>query len=408
MSHFFNHLERDLVDAARRQSSKAAPRRRTRLSLALAAALLLATCATAAGATYLVLRASPIAPFADRDLTPEQRVAAGSSRVLDLRAADPDGHRPPWALRVARSRSGLLCGAVGQVADGTEFGIVGLDQRFRAVPEANADACGQEDPDGVSLLGTRVFAADGDRDVRTVVNGLAGARLERVTVAERGGVPRELPRSPEGAFLLALRGYPEDAQPVVALRWTGGRTARYALAASPFLAPDPLAGGAWRIEAFTGGAGGSRVVRRRSGRRVRVPRFSCVSFRTARQERRHVVSPQLCGRADYSPGPDRTLYFGSRRLSGRPARYSPERGYRNAHPPRTALWGEVGPRLVREVEVSAPGERRVVTPAPSGGFLAVFDPRVDPASLRVEVRYRSGRVVRYGASHGLDRTEELQ
>ena len=86
--------------------------------------------------------ASPIAPFAPSDVTPEQRVAPGTSAVCTLRAADPERGQPAWTLRLARSDTGLECSTVGQVHDGA-FGLVGLDGAFRALPEANADACGE-------------------------------------------------------------------------------------------------------------------------------------------------------------------------------------------------------------------------------------------------------------------------
>ena len=206
MSRFFDDLERDLVRAA---AARARPARRSFAAFGLTVALVLGVAGTAAGGTYLALRNSSIAPFAASDVTPEQRVAPGTSRVPDLRAADPEPGQPPWTLRVSRSDTGLQCSAVGQVKDGA-FGLVGLDGVFRELPEANADACGEPG----TLLGTRIFAAKRSRDVRTVVNGVAGEDLERVTIAVAGGQPRTVPHSAEGGFAFALRGYPEDAQPV--------------------------------------------------------------------------------------------------------------------------------------------------------------------------------------------------
>src|SRR4029079_17552617 len=98
--------------------------------------------------------ASPIAPFARSDTTPEHRVAPATSVVSTLRAADPESGLPAWTLRLARSETGPQCSTVGQVHEGA-FGLVGLDGAFRTLPEANADACG----DPGTLFGTRVFAA---------------------------------------------------------------------------------------------------------------------------------------------------------------------------------------------------------------------------------------------------------
>src|SRR4051794_34761732 len=129
--------------------------------------------------------ASPIAPFAPADTTPEQRVAPATSAVSALRVPDPERGQPAWTLRLARSETGLQCSTVGQVRDGT-FGLLGLDGAFRALPEPNVDACAE--PGAIS--GTRVFAAKGSRDVRSVVYGVAGPAVARVTVALAGGKPR--------------------------------------------------------------------------------------------------------------------------------------------------------------------------------------------------------------------------
>ena len=136
---FFEDVERDLVRAAAKRVRS--PRRRF-AAFALTGTLVLGVAGTAAGGTYLALRASSIAPFAAADVTPEQRVAPGTSRVLDVRAADPDADAPPWTVRVSRSHAGLVCTTVGQALNG-EFGLVGLDGTFRALPEANADAWGR-------------------------------------------------------------------------------------------------------------------------------------------------------------------------------------------------------------------------------------------------------------------------
>ena len=110
-----DELGAELTAAFHRAEAGAAPRRRRPVrSLALAGALLVLLAATAGAATYYALRASTIAPFSAADVEPSQRVAPGTSRLLGLRAADPASGEPPWALRVARSQAGLVCGTVGQ------------------------------------------------------------------------------------------------------------------------------------------------------------------------------------------------------------------------------------------------------------------------------------------------------
>ena len=405
-----DELQVDLIAGMRAAEARNRPRLRSLRPVLVAALLITLLAATAAAATYYVLRASPIAPFKPSDSTPEQRVAPGTSRVLPLRAPDPAAGTPPWALRLARSQTGLLCGTVGQV-DGDEFGIVGLDGRFRTLPEPNADSCGEPDAHGLALLGTRVFDAPHDADVRTVVNGAGGPDLERVTIAVRGGAPEPVEHGAEGAFLRAYAGFPEDLQPVITLHFAGGSTRRYALATSPFVVPDPLGGPAWKITASVGG--GPVRVRHDAGRVYRLPVYSCVQFATARYRETgdNATSPALCGHARYDVGrPARTLYYGARRLEGRRRRARDiHAGAWNGHEPRTALWGEAGRDTVRELIVTGPnGLRRTVRPAVNGAFLVVLDPSIDPGALRVEVRFRDGRVLRTGPDHALVDPEELR
>jgi hypothetical protein len=221
-----DELRGDLIVAMHAAEAPAPRRLRSLRPLAVAAIALALLAATAGAATYYVLRASPIAPFKPTDTTPAQRVAPGTTHVLELRAADPSSGAPPWALRLARSQTGLVCATVGQVEAGA-FGIVGLDGRFRALPEANTDTCSAPNGDGLALLGARVFDADDPGDVRTVVYGVAGQDLEAASVAVRGAGRRQLEIGPDGSFLWALRGQPGvvDAR----LRYASGRTRAYPL-----------------------------------------------------------------------------------------------------------------------------------------------------------------------------------
>jgi hypothetical protein len=376
-SGFFDDVERELVRAAKVRIRIRRLRRAS--ALGFVAALLLGAGATAAAGTYLALRNSSIAPFAADSTTPEQRVEPGTSRVLAIQAADPARGVPRWVLRVSRSAAGLQCSTVGQLSGGA-FGLVGLDGRFRELPEANADACGDD------LLGTRVFSARRTKDVRTVVYGVAGPELQRVTVAVAGAKPRTLRHTAEGGFLAVLRGYPEDAQPVVTLQ-RDGRTKRYAFAVGGFVVPDPLGGRAWKLNAFVSGTPKRRA--RQTG---------CITFMTARAVpgEANVSSPPVCGLEAARPGvsPD-TLFFTTRRLSGdrQPGRGSFFRGDWNHHPARTAVWGSA--RGHRRIVVRAPGATRVVSPKLNGGFLVLFAPSVDPAAVSVEV---DGQ--RYGSTFG--------
>lgn len=368
---FFDAVERDLVRAAAKRARS--PRRRF-AAFALTGTLVLGVAGTAAGGTYLALRSSSIAPFASSDLTPEQRVAPGTSLVLAPRAPDPEAGVPPWAVRISRSSTGLVCTTAGQVS-GDAFGLVGLDGTFRAVPEANADACGS----GV-LLGTRVFAADDRDEVRTVVNGYAGGGVERVTIAVGDGKPRPVQLSPEGGFVHVLRGYPEDSAPVVTLHSAAGDR-RYAFAGGDgYTFVDPEGGPAWRL------SGTSYGISKRGQRPSRTQPM-CMSVTPARHApvqhdpgTRAVPSkaPLVCGRAPARPGVKLDpLFFAVRSFSG-----------------RTAVVGNATKR--RAVTVTAGGFTKTVEPRLNGGFL-VFLPKRGDVTVTVDGK-------RYGASHGTVKT----
>jgi hypothetical protein len=375
---FFDDVERELVRAARVQNRVRRLRRGT--AVAFAAALILGAGGTAAAATYLALRSSSIAPFSAESTTPEQRVAPGTSRVLDLRVPDPTKGVPPWTLRVSTSASGLTCTTVGQLS-GSAFGLVGLDHAFRELPDANADACA-EDP-----LGTRVFYAPKPKDVRTIVYGVGGEALDRVALSVAGGAPKTLRHTPEGGFAAVLRGYPEDNQPVVTLE-RGGRTKRYAFADGGFVVADPLGGRAWKLTAM---AVGTSPGQKRPDRQV-----GCMSFANARPVpgEPNVSSPPVCGLEPARPGvPPKALFFTTRRLSGDTKDGSFLAGDWNHHAPRTAVWGIA--RSYHHVVVRAPGITREVAPKFNAGILVILPPSVDPSSVSVEV---DGK--RYGNTFG--------
>jgi hypothetical protein len=362
-------------------------------ALVVAGLLVLLVAASSAAATLFVLRGSPIPAPSPRDVPPEQTPVPASARLAPQRAADPGGG-PPWALRIARSRTGFLCSTVGQVVGG-QFGLVGLDRRFRTLAAGIVDGCGQERHNAASLVGARVFDAHHGRDVRTVVNGVAGPQLRRVIV-EAGGVRRDVPVSAGGVFVTALRGYPEDLGIRVALSFADGHVERHPFGVSDSVVPDPTGGRAWRVEAFQFG----RAIPARCARPGRHhacpppggPTEVCVRFRPARQTRNPPFSEAVCGRfAD--PRRRSGYFFGVRREVPGPA-FVPGDFYAAGwkhHPPRTAVFGIAGEDVTR-VDVDGPGGRRHVVIAPGGAFVSVYGPDVRPADLAVRVTLRGGRV----------------
>jgi hypothetical protein len=392
MTDFIDGLERDLVDAARRRRDAAAAAGRQRRGvplrgMLLAAALFVLAAGSAAGGTLLVLRGSAIP--VPRDVPPEQTPEPGSAHVSDLRVRDPQPGAPPWTLRIARSRTGLVCSTVGQIVDG-QFGLVGLDHRFRSFDEGVSDSCGAERHGAASLVGARVFDSGNLRDVRTVVSGVGGDSLRRVRLSLASGRRINVPIGAGGVFVAVLRGYPEDLGVTATLVSANGRREVHPFGVSPFVVPDPAGGRAWRV--FAGAMSGDAR--------------TCVSFAPARQRPHGPRSPSACG--DLGTGRhQRGWFFAVRRITpgtgGPPFDPVDNRGDWGSHPPRTAVWGNVG-EDVRSVAVRL-GTGVVHRPAirPARFFLVMFGPHADPRDVTVTLRLRNGRtVVRHGSDGLVD------
>ncbi len=136
-------LERDLRESAirreHRQDAEPHPskgkrsrslhmRRLVPLPLALIIALLLLT-AIALAASGVIPIGSPVRPTGP--LSPgvgEGIPLPGHSRLLSLRAPDPDGG-PPWGIRILRTTRGLVCLQLGRIQN-NELGLLGIDSAF--------------------------------------------------------------------------------------------------------------------------------------------------------------------------------------------------------------------------------------------------------------------------------------
>lgn len=375
-------FQRDVQRGRRRRRRG---RRRTLRSVAIAVILLLLLAAAAAAGTLWVLRGSPIPSPAERDVQPTMRPLAGSQHVLALRAPDPAGG-PAWGMRVGRSQTGMTCTTVGQVVDSV-LGIVGLDGRFRALPEGVLDSCGQEQRDAAALIGARVFDAKRHEDVRTVVNGVGGPALRSATLLTATG-RQPIAVGEGGAFLVAVRGYPEDAALRVELRFASGHRQVVNLGADRGVGPDPSDAGAWKVEA--------NVFAPYEG--------TCVAFFAARPSASSPTAPRACGRAVSRRNRTQRdpYYFAIRRL--RPGDHGlvteiPWSWRR--FPPRTAVWGSVRRDVVSAVIVHGPDGARPVRPAVNGAFLAVYGPDVRADQVGVEIVMRDGRHLTFRTSTGL-------
>ena len=250
-------------------------------------AVLVVTGTAAAGLTALT--GSPIPAPLRSDDTVTVWPTDGASQLAAVRSADPAGG-PAWGVRVGKADGGLVCAGVGQV-QGDALGIVGRDGRFRALPEQLGGGCVTAPTPGNPIVTTRAVAGD-RRDVygapldgTTVLYGVGGDRLRRVVVRTPDGRARPLKADGDGVFVLALRGLPEQAQPVVDLTWDGGRRRRVDLRRLSNV-PDPEGGAAWTV------SGSDQVATTATAGRRAAPRIGPACFTVVS---RAGGVPRLCG-----------------------------------------------------------------------------------------------------------------
>lgn len=368
-------------------------------SIAIAVLLLVVICGTAAAGTLLVLRGSVIPAPAPRDVPLEQTPVPDSARVAPERGRDPDAG-PDWAVRVARSRTGLICSTVGQV-DGGEFGLVGVDRRFRRLAVGIVDGCGLERENAASLIGARVFDAPEPAHVRTVLNGVGGPDLRRVRVTAAGRT-RPVAVGEGGVFLAAFRGYPEDLAIDVDLRFADGHVERHPFGASPDVLLDPAGGQAWRASNVIlsrqppAGCRGVNIRRSRCAKARFAPQQTCTVVRSARESADRASSTGACGLLKPTPTGRlrRTGYFFAIRRESRAVRRRvrlPLGGGPWRASPRTLVLGAAGDD-VRRVDVLGPRGTVRAKKRSGGSFAVIFGPETVPHQLRVRVTTVDGLV----------------
>jgi hypothetical protein len=357
----------------------------TRRTLLLAVVLVLLLAGVAAAA-ILITQGAPLPAPNPVDLQASGVPVPSSVRLAGLDAPDPNPAEPPWDIRLSRTRAGETCTAVGQVLNG-QFGIVGLDHVFRALPLGGVDACGVHAPDGPVLAGARVFVGASSQTARTVVNGVAGAGARSVTVYGPGG-GRALRLGPQGSFITVYAGYVEEVRPRVVVVTRDGASHTIAFAqSSAFEVADPDGGSPWEVsgEADIGPgaypdencAQASQELGRSDPSRYEAP-----------------LTPEVCGR------------LGSRPLFVLMRRFVPGSGEHTGFPwgnspARTLVYGAAAPR-VASLSLSRAGAPRSLAIDPHGGvFIAVLDGHVDPRSLTLTARLRDGRTISYRHSTGL-------
>ncbi|WP_027005667.1 hypothetical protein [Conexibacter woesei] len=331
--------------------------------VALGAVLLAAGVAAAA---IVGLRATVVPGPSPEDVAPQEIVVAASARVLGVRAQDP-GDGSVWALRSARTRDGEVCLTVGQ-ARGGDFGLVGLDGKFRLLAPELADGCGiRVGGDALTLSGARTFAAAKRSDVRTVVYGL-GAKLRGVTLRV-GATTRKVPVTRDGAYAVALAGYPEDRPVHVALRYADGHTGTLDYGSNRRLVTSP---------------GGLPALRLDGGIVDSARHTPCLEVTAARHVPGAGSGPTACGPDSRPWGTVRAVRPGH----GRWGRF----------PARTLAWGSWprGHTKLGAVTVRSPaGTVRARILGERHTFLAVLPARVNPRDVTVTLTPERGAPVTF-------------
>lgn len=356
-----------------------------RLGVALACLALLVLAAAATAAVLLIQQGSPLAPPHAQDLRSSGIPLPGSVHLAGIDAPDPDSSNPAWDLRLSRTRTGETCTAVGQVVGG-QFGIVGLDHVFRALPLGSVDSCGADTPNGPILLGAHDFIGSTAGAARTVLSGVAGSGARSVT-AYAHGERRRLQLGPQGSFITVYAGAAETVRPRVVVVTRDGHAHTIALEQSAaFEVADPSGGSAWAASAEADVEAGA------------FPDEDCVQVtrEPSQSEPSQVtlpLTPEICGRLSRSP-----LFVQIRRfVPGEDAGPFP---WGNS-PSRTIVYGIAAPR-VKSLALTGAGAPRVVPIDPHGGaFLAVLDGHLAPHSLTLTASLQGGTRRSFTRPYGL-------
>jgi hypothetical protein len=195
-------------------------------------ALVVAAVAGVASASAITAQLSADTAASPTDVQPD-----GSGAVVPVTTADPDG-RPAYAVRVYRSRSGLVCPEVGRT-DGGRFGQLNASGEVESEDVDATGACTDLAKGPVGIV-VNHYPARGKLPARAVVFGVTTDAIASVRLTT-GGVERPA-RFAGNTYLAVVR---EDALDNASLDVTlaDGSTKSYPLqpASAPATAPPPPA-----------------------------------------------------------------------------------------------------------------------------------------------------------------------
>lgn len=271
-------LEEALVAAARRaepQSATTTSTRRRRPARLLVAAVLgvLALGGIAVAATQLIQTGEPVPPN-PHDHSLLGKIKPGTTRLLSLRVADPDGG-PPWGMRVFRTtvstppsgaRRDVACTQTGRVVGG-KLGVIGKDGsfnndgKFHELP-VQADGCGGLDARGQLFFqsGSNAQVASGDpreaacetpaqrkgRTVNTVRSLQAALRLQLKRGEKQAArIQRRVIARYQRRARLNIPLCPAADLRAIVYGMAGSQATRVTLAGGPSMRPLAQESGAW-------------------------------------------------------------------------------------------------------------------------------------------------------------------
>jgi hypothetical protein len=247
MSDYFGRVQQELGNVVASRSHlpwylRVRPRRSRPAIVALAG--LLATGSALAASGVLRTGAPVGAPVAAIPGAYEGAVIPGSTHMLALRVADPDGG-PPWGLRVLRTTRGLTCVQFGRVVDG-RLGVLGRDGAFDddgafhpfASDFLDGVGCGTDDARGNAFINEQFHGVPASAlvvdqqhisggcyrastgtgscpkaELRDVYFGLLGPDALSITRTAAGGDGTIPTVGPEGAYLIVLAHRPTICMP---------------------------------------------------------------------------------------------------------------------------------------------------------------------------------------------------